>query len=169
MIFIALGANLNHPLYGDPLNTLRAAIEEIEQSGLEVVAKSSWYKTAPVPISDQPWFVNAVIQVRTALPAKELLALLHTIERKFGRVREIQWEARVLDLDLLAYGDSVTQNQDQQLGKVIPHPRMHERRFVMAPLSEISPDWLHPVIGKTAKQICDGLPCDSEVKILKQG
>jgi 2-amino-4-hydroxy-6-hydroxymethyldihydropteridine diphosphokinase len=168
MILIALGANLNHPLYGEPINSLRAAITEIEQSGLQITAKSSWYKTAPVPVSDQPWFVNAVIEIETSLTAADLLNLLHTIERKFGRVREIQWEARVLDLDLLAYGSLVTENKDQVAGNVIPHPRMHERLFVMAPLSEIAPNWIHPILSQTAKEIVQKLPKDSEVIVLEQ-
>lgn len=168
MILIALGANLNHPLYGEPINSLRAAVTEIEQSGLQITAKSSWYKTAPVPVSDQPWFVNAVIEIETSLTAADLLNLLHTIERKFGRVREIQWEARVLDLDLLAYGSLVTENKDQVAGNVIPHPRMHERLFVMAPLSEIAPNWIHPILSQTAKEIVQKLPKDSEVIVLEQ-
>ncbi len=168
MILIALGANLNHPLYGEPINSLRAAIDEIEQSGLTITAKSSWYKTAPVPVSDQPWFVNAVIEVQTHLSEADLLNLLHAVERKFGRVREIQWEARVLDLDLLAYGSLVTENKDQVTGNVIPHPRMHERLFVMAPLSEIAPNWLHPVLLQTASEIAQKLPKGSEVIVLEQ-
>ena len=166
MIFIALGANLEHPLYGEPLNTLRAAVDEMKQSGLFILKQSSWYKTAPVPVSDQPWFVNAVIEIETNLEAAELLNLLHAIERKFGRVREIQWEARILDLDLLAYNSLITENRSQLQGSVVPHPRMHERGFVMAPLCEIAPNWRHPVLRKSATEIRAEILLEAEVEVL---
>lgn len=166
MIFIALGANLEHPLYGEPLNTLRATIDEFKQSGLRIIKQSSWYRTAPVPASDQPWFVNAVVEIETNLGASDLLNLLHAIERKFGRVREIQWEARVLDLDLLTYNSMVTENRSQKEGSVIPHPRMHERGFVMAPFAEIAPNWIHPISHKTAAKMLTELPQDGEVQVL---
>lgn len=153
MILIGIGANLLHPVYGEPLNSLKAAVDKLKETGLNVVRQSSWYRTEPVPVSDQPWFVNAVLEVSTDLSVPELLSHLHTIERDFGRVRDIRWEARVLDLDLLVYHDQVTLNQDQAAGGVIPHPFMHQRGFVLVPLQEIQPDWRHPVLDKTAHQL----------------
>ncbi|GLQ07367.1 2-amino-4-hydroxy-6-hydroxymethyldihydropteridine diphosphokinase [Sneathiella chinensis] len=162
MIIIGMGANLMHPVYGEPVNSLAAAVEELVRRGVTVVAQSSWYRTAPVPVSDQPWYVNAVLKVETDLSAADLLALLHEVEREFGRVREVKWEARVLDLDLLAYDDLVTDNRDKDVGGVIPHPHMHERAFVLVPLDEIAPDWTHPVHGKTARAFLADLG-DSQV------
>ncbi len=157
MILIGMGANLLHPVYGEPLNSLKVAIDELVSRGLTITHQSSWYRTEPVPVSDQPWFVNAVVAVSTDLEVQDLLQLLHSVEREFGRVRDVKWEARVLDLDLLAYNNVVTINQDQSKGGVVPHPHMQERGFVLAPLLEIAPDWSHPVSGRLAKELLDGL------------
>ncbi|MFT6559404.1 2-amino-4-hydroxy-6-hydroxymethyldihydropteridine diphosphokinase [Sneathiella sp.] len=153
MIFIGMGANLMHPVYGEPVNSLKAAIRTLEQPDLMVIKRSSWYKTAPVPVSDQPWFVNNVIEVETSLPMEGLLSRLHEVEKEFGRVREVKWEARVLDLDLLAYDNQITLNQDQTKGSVVPHPFMQERAFVLAPLAEIAPDWVHPTLQQSAAEL----------------
>ena len=91
---------------------------------------------------------------------------MHAIERKFGRVREIQWEARILDLDLLAYNSLITENRSQLQGSVVPHPRMHERGFVMAPLCEIAPNWRHPVLRKSATEIRAEILLEAEVEVL---
>lgn len=157
MILIGMGANLLHPIYGEPINSLMAAVEALSKGGLEIVLQSSWYRTAPVPVSDQPWFVNAVVAVKTELAMSDVLSKLHSIERDFGRVRDIKWEARVLDLDLLAYDDVVTNNQDQGLGGVVPHPFMHLRGFVLAPLKEIVPDWCHPVSGRSVTSLLEDI------------
>ncbi|MEH6404688.1 MAG: 2-amino-4-hydroxy-6-hydroxymethyldihydropteridine diphosphokinase [Sneathiella sp.] len=153
MILVGLGANLLHPVYGDPINSLKAAVNELTKLGLTITHQSSWYRTAPVPVSDQPWFVNAVLAVQTHLDVSDLLSLLHSVERQFGRVRDVRWEARVLDLDLLAYGNLISTNQDQIAGDVVPHPHMHERIFVLAPLAEICPDWEHPRLKCTAADL----------------
>ena len=146
MIFIGMGANLTHPIYGEPVETLRAALDVFDAHDLKVVRRSQWYKSAPVPMSDQPWFVNAVVEIETALPAEEVLKQLHIIEREFGRVREIKWEARVLDLDLLDYHGQSSSNKIQEQGGVYPHPHMHERSFVLLPLKELEPSWQHPIL-----------------------
>ncbi|WP_421780116.1 2-amino-4-hydroxy-6-hydroxymethyldihydropteridine diphosphokinase [Kiloniella litopenaei] len=121
--------------------------------------QSRWLKTAPVPISDAPWYVNAVAQIKTALPPNELLELLHRIEDEFGRVRPFVNAPRILDLDLIAYDDFISTPGDHL---VVPHPRMHERAFVLLPLLDIDEDWLHPVIGKTAKELSKTIPVDQE-------
>ncbi len=127
--------------------------------GVEIVRQSRWLKTAPVPISDAPWYVNAVAQIKTALPPNELLELLHRIEDEFGRVRPFVNAPRILDLDLIAYDDFISTPGDHL---VVPHPRMHERAFVLLPLLDIDEDWLHPVIGKTAKELSKTIPVDQE-------
>lgn len=142
MILVALGANLPSPLHGGPRETLEAALLALGEAGLKVVARSAWYETAPVPVSDQPWYVNGVARVATDLPPGDVLDLLHGIEAAFGRVRTEVNAPRVLDLDLLAYGDTVSTGWP-----VLPHPRLSERAFVLQPLAYVAPDWRHPVSG----------------------
>ncbi len=168
MILIGMGANLLHPVYGEPINCLKAAVEDLSRRGLTIVQQSSWYRTEPVPVSDQPWFVNAVIAVETDLDVPSLLKLLHAVEQDFGRLRDVKWEARVLDLDLLAYDETVTTNQDQAEGGVVPHPHLQDRGFVLAPLAEISPDWMHPVFSRTAKEMLVALTSEQVFEIVPQ-
>ena len=143
-ILLGLGSNLPGPL-GEPRQTLEAAVRRLTEEGLIVSQLSRFWRTRPVPMSDQPWYVNAVAVVETPLDAAALLALLHKIEADFGRVRRQVNEARILDLDLLAYGRLVTNKPG---GPVLPHPRLAERAFVLLPLRDVSPDWLHPVTGE---------------------
>lgn len=143
MILVALGANLTHPVHGSPAATLRAALARFPAVGLQVAACSRFFETAPVPASDQPWFVNAVARVETALDPAAVLAALHGIEAEFGRVRQIRWEARVLDLDLIDYDGRIAGPP----GPELPHPRMADRGFVLLPLADIAPDWRHPASG----------------------
>lgn len=151
MILIGLGANLPHPVYGAPVDTLKAAIARVAEFA-KVLRQSGWYRTAPVPISDQPWFVNAVIAVETELFAAALEQRLHEVEAAFGRIRREKWAARFLDLDLLDYNGEVTVNRDQAAGLVLPHPQIEARLFVLAPLGEIAPEWRHPVSGRSAAE-----------------
>jgi len=145
MILIGLGANLPSAEFGTPKASLGAALGMLQQSGVAVVACSRWYRTAPVPPSDQPWFVNAVAAVETALDPAGLLALLHEIETRFGRVRREPNAARVLDLDLLDYAGRVSKPGDPP--PILPHPRLAERAFVLRPLAEVAPHWRHPRTG----------------------
>ena len=102
-VFIALGANLEHPIHGPPRRALEAALEELGRAGVVVRRVSPWYRTAPVPASDQPWYVNAVAEVETGLAADALLARMHEVEDAFGRVRTVPNAARLIDLDLLDF------------------------------------------------------------------
>ena len=111
--------------------------------------RSRWYMSQPVPPSDQPWYVNGVVAVETALAPPALLEALLAVEAGFGRRRSAPNAARTLDLDLLDYDG--TQCVSERL--VLPHPRLHERRFVLAPLAEIAPQWRHPRSGKTAAEL----------------
>lgn len=143
-ILIAFGANLPS-LVGSPEGTYQKIPDILKQYGVEVVKASSLHVTAPVPVSDQPDYCNAVLLVQTNLSAEELLLTLIRIESDLGRVRGVVNAARGVDLDLIAYDDLLI----EQDGLQIPHPRMHKRGFVLYPLREIMPHWVHPGFKKS--------------------
>jgi 2-amino-4-hydroxy-6-hydroxymethyldihydropteridine diphosphokinase len=156
-ILIGLGANLPSQA-GPPATTLAAAIDHLAEAGIITLQRSRWFVSAPVPASDQPWFVNGVIAVATALEPAALLAELHRVEAVFGRVRGTPNAARSLDLDLLAYGDRVASpSPAASSGLVLPHPRLAERAFVLLPLAEVAPSWHHPVTGRTLAELIGAL------------
>ncbi len=157
MILIGIGANLPSPRFGDPVATCEAAVAALGVAGVVPLRVSRWYRSAPVPVSDQPWFVNGLALVESDLPPEELLAILHGIERDFGRVRQVRNEARVIDLDLLAHGARISRPGEVP---VLPHPRLAERAFVLLPLVEIAPDWRHPASGEDARTLAARLPAD---------
>jgi len=162
VILIGIGGNLVSPQFGPPLDTLAAALVVLEAKGIQVATRSAWYRTEPVPRSAQPWFVNATASLTTDLTARDLLAVLQAVEVQFGRVRGEQNAARVLDLDLLDYRGQTTET----VSLVLPHPRLHQRRFVLLPLAEIAPDWRHPLSGLTAKQLLSRLAATQRVERL---
>ena len=147
MAVIGLGANL-----GQPLETLGQALKRLYQaSELSLVVVSSVYLTEPQGgPSGQNWYHNAVAFFRCCLEPRPLLELLLDIEKSLGRERLERWGPRVIDLDLLALGRRIV---DQAPDLIVPHPRMTERLFVMAPLAETAPDWRHPIGGKTAASL----------------
>ena len=160
-ILIGLGANLPSQ-FGTPQQTLEEALRQLVEKGVTVIRCSRFWRTRPVPVSDQPWFVNAVALVESDLPAEPLLALLHDIERDFGRVRSVVNAPRVLDLDLLAYGTTVL---DAPGGARIPHPRMVDRAFVLLPLQDVAPDWVHPETGESLVGLIARLPADQVAEV----
>ncbi len=141
--FIALGANL-----GDPVVTVNAAILSLRSlPRTEFIAVSSLYRTAPVGLKHQPDFINAVVELSAVSSAPDLLESLFALEERFGRLRSVRNAPRTLDLDLLLYGDVVS--ADIQL--TLPHPRLHQRAFVLAPLAEIAPRLMIPGRGKVGE------------------
>jgi len=144
---IALGSNLESR-FGDREANLREAVRRIEGLG-EVLAVSSFYDTEPVGYREQPRFLNGALVLETKLGPQELMRGLLAVERAMGREREgaLPKGPRVIDLDLLLYGDWVLWAEDL----ILPHPRMEDRRFVLEPLAEIAPDWVHPVLGVTVR------------------
>jgi 2-amino-4-hydroxy-6-hydroxymethyldihydropteridine diphosphokinase len=158
LILIGLGANLPSHV-GSPRHTLDAALHSLETVGVRVLRRSRYWQTRPVPVSEQPWFVNAVAAAESDLPPAGVLSALHGIEADFGRFRGVRNAARTLDLDLLAYGRRVVAEPN---GLTLPHPRLTERAFVLLPLRDVAPDWTHPVSGESLDRLIERLPLDQE-------
>lgn len=154
MIVIALGANLPSPA-GPPADTLRAALAALENAGVHVRGASKFFVSAAWPDPRDPAFINAVASVETTFAPDALLAILHKIEKDFGRRRGERNAPRTLDLDLLDYNGLVEEGPPQ-----LPHPRMAERGFVLIPLADIAPDWRHPVSGRTVRSLIAELSQD---------
>ncbi len=164
IVLIGLGANLSHPRHGGPEATLEAALMRLEGPELRVLACSRWYRSAPVPMSDQPWFVNGVAALETTLAPAALLARLHELEGAFGRRRGRRNAARTLDLDLLDYRGRISAPGEQP---ELPHPRLAGRAFVLLPLAEVAPNWCHPVSGQRLDALIAGLPADQRAEPLE--
>ncbi len=155
MILVAIGANLCGPRGEHPLVACKAAVEALRDlPGLRLAAVSRWYSTDPVPPSGQPAYVNGAVRLEGRADPAWLLARLLALERLAGRARSVANAARVLDLDVIAMGSLVRDRPDP----VLPHPRAHERGFVLAPLMDVAPDWVHPVLGLTLDQMLAALP-----------
>lgn len=147
--FVGLGSNLD-----EPAERCREAVERLSLvGGIRVLRASSLYRTEPVGQREQPWFVNAVVEIRTTLPPAALLAALKGIEKGMGRREGPRWGPRRIDLDILLYGQQVVAGE----GLAIPHPEMHRRRFVLEPLCELASYVIHPGFGVSAAGLLDRL------------
>ena len=133
---------------------LEAALEAMERRGVRIAARSSWWRSDAWPDPAGPEYRNGVVLVETSLDSRELLGVLRSIESDFGRRRAESNASRTLDLDLIAYG----REQCEAEGLTIPHPRAADRLFVMGPLSEVLPDWRHPVLRRTARALAREAP-----------
>ena len=152
MLLVGLGANLPDRYGHEPVTTCAWAVDKIGNiPGLRLEGVSRWYRTRPVPASDQPDYVNGVARLSGAIAPEALLERLHAIEAQAGRVRSVRNAARVLDLDLLAVDGLVRDGP----GLILPHPRLAERAFVLYPLCDVAPEWRHPVLGRTARALRD--------------
>ena len=144
-IVLALGGNLAGD-YPSLEALLEAAVLAFPGAGLTILRRSGWWRSAAWPDPGAPAYLNGVVLVETPLSPRELLNAVQAIEATFGRMRTAQNAPRTLDLDLIAYGRQAI----DEPGLAIPHPRAHQRLFVMGPLAEIAPDWVHPTLGETA-------------------
>ena len=154
MIFIGLGANLESREYGPPMATLRAALGALNTSNCKVVCCSSWYRSAPVPASSQPWFVNGVAELESDMAPDNLLAHLHAIEDGLERVRTTPNAPRTIDLDLLVYDDQVLQTDS---GLIVPHPRMYQRGGETADRDVRHADQMMAVVEQQGDEMFFGL------------
>lgn len=155
--YIGIGSNL-----GDSLKNCRDAVDAISRTtGIDLEAGSSFYKTEPVGIEAQNYFVNAVVEIKTALSPESLLQVLQNIENSMGRKKEVKGGPRIIDLDLLFYGQDVVNEN----GLIIPHPEIHKRRFVLEPLCEIASYFIHPSFGVSIRGLKERL---SDKKVVEK-
>jgi len=157
MLYLLLGANL-----GDRLQSINQAQHLIQSRIGMVVRSSSIYETAPWGVLDQPSFLNQVLAIETELNADEVLLNILKIEQELGRVRHQRWAARLIDIDILYYNDLVSDNP----ALTIPHPRLHQRRFTLAPLAEIAPEYIHPIFNMTNRELLLTCADESAVSII---
>ena len=148
-VYLGLGSNI-----GDREEHLRRAVEQLQGHGLSIMRLSPLYETEPVEYTQQPWFVNQVAEAETELFPMQLLARVARVERALGRIRGIPKGPRVIDIDILFFGRAVVRTAKLE----IPHPRMGERRFVLAPLADLAPDLRHPITRKTIREMLEAAP-----------
>lgn len=156
-VFLGLGSNL-----GDRTKNLERAFELLEKNGVTVIKKSAVYETEPLGVKDQAWFFNCVVGVETALGPEELLNAVEKIEKEMGRQQTVKWGPRLIDIDILLYGDRIITSK----GLTIPHKFLHERKFVLKPLSEVAGKRIHPVFDKSIQELLNECEDESIVRPL---
>jgi 2-amino-4-hydroxy-6-hydroxymethyldihydropteridine diphosphokinase len=175
---IVVGSNLPGEA-SSSLDVCNLALGKIESSDVRVSKRARWRRSPAFPAGSGPDFVNGAFLVETLLSAADLLSLLHSVEAKLGRVRRLRWGPRVCDLDLVAYGNAIAPDAETlrilmadgattaaaPAQMILPHPRMQERAFVLAPLCDIAPDWRHPLTGLTVADMLAALPEDQRADV----
>jgi 2-amino-4-hydroxy-6-hydroxymethyldihydropteridine diphosphokinase len=156
LVYLSLGSNV-----GDREANLKNALVRLQDLG-NIISLSSFYETEPVEVTAQPWFLNAVVALETEKMPKQLLASLLRVEQEMGRRRLQKKGPRTIDIDILLFGNSVVAAKEL----TIPHPAMHERRFVLEPLAEIAPEQRHPVFKRTIRELLEALPAGQAVRRL---
>jgi 2-amino-4-hydroxy-6-hydroxymethyldihydropteridine diphosphokinase len=167
--------------YGGPLQTVQAAVGELDRAPFKLLKVSRFYQTPCFPKGAGPDFVNAAVTLAFQGEPDAVLRHLHEIEARFGRERVSRWGARTLDLDLLAVAGRILPDEivlknwielspGRQLEEapdqlILPHPRLHERGFVLVPMADVAPDWVHPILGRSVRQMLDGLPDAQKAEI----
>jgi 2-amino-4-hydroxy-6-hydroxymethyldihydropteridine diphosphokinase len=155
--YIGIGSNL-----GDKLNNCLKAIDLIERiPGCRVEAQSDFFRTEPVGVEDQNWYVNCVISLQPDISVQQLLKNLLAIEAGLGRERKQKWNPRTIDLDIILFGQDLINEKNL----TVPHPLMHERRFVLVPMVQLAPDLIHPVFEKSMIELLDALPEERQAVI----
>ena len=152
--YLSLGSNL-----GNRAGNLRAAVEKLSGFG-KIVAVSSFYETEPVELTNQPWFVNCAVALETEQVPEAFLGELLALEQSMGRRRTQKKGPRTIDIDILLFGDAIIETA----GLSIPHPAMHQRRFVLVPMAEIAPEQRHPILKRSMRELLDALPPGAAVR-----
>lgn len=159
MILIALGSNLKGA-FASSEAVLEAAIQALGEHRIKLVARSAVYQTRPIGPRGQGDYLNMVVRVNTVLAPRSLLKILHKIEFQMGRERRIRWGARIIDLDLIDY-----QGIKHLSAPILPHPRLHQRGFVLRPLNDVAPGWRHPELNRSVQQLLQALPPQMRIGI----
>lgn len=153
-VYIGIGSNL-----GDKQHNCIKAVEMMGQMpGCKLTGRSDWYLTKPVGVNGQDWYVNGIISISTRMSAQDLLDRLMAIEADMGRVRRQRWESRVIDLDILLFGEEIIDEKNLK----IPHSLMHLRKFVLVPMVQLEPDLIHPSLGATMAELLRKMPKDGQ-------
>lgn len=163
MIIIAIGSNLPGKWGNNSYDMCQMAIHRlINALSCDDVIVSSWYQTTPIPPSSQPLYINGAIAFEKKIACVDLLSILHIIEKEAGRIRQKSNEARPLDLDIISFNNEIINNPP---ALIVPHPRAHLRAFVLYPLRDIAPDWIHPIYQKNIEQLIKGIPEDQGISL----
>ena len=179
---LILGANLPSK-FGDSVATLQLCIESIKsEPTIELMSQSKWYESESFPDNSKPIFVNVGIKIISNLNPYQILKIIDVIEKDFGRLRKNRWDSRVCDIDIIYCNKQIIPNpnilekwmsmkiEEQLISTpntlILPHPRIQDRLFFLCPLNELSPNWRHPILGKTAKEILDSIP-QNAIDVLK--